>query len=226
MRQGLIFDCDGVLVDSEPLAAEGVRAMFARLGVPLSLDRIYRDFLGRSGEVIVEMAAREHALDVTREISACDEDLRRSFRRELRPVPGMAQALAALEGPRAVASSSAPDRLALSLEVTGLAPFFGPHVYSASQVRNGKPAPDLFLFAARNLGADPAACVVVEDSPAGVRAARAAGMRVVGFLGGGHAAPAGLAERLAALKPDALIEHAGELPDALARLGRSEIRKA
>ncbi|WP_026310408.1 HAD family hydrolase [Neomegalonema perideroedes] len=225
MRHGLIFDCDGVLVDSEPLAVDEVQAMFAKLGVPLSEDRIYRDFLGRSASVIVEMAARELGLDVARETAACDENLLRRFRRELRPVPGVAQAIAALEGPRAVASSSAPDRLALSLALTGLAPLFGPHVYSASQVRKGKPAPDLFLFAAQKLGADPAACVVVEDSPAGVMAARAAGMRVVGFLGGGHAAPARLAERLAALKPDALIERAEELPDALTRLGWSAIRK-
>lgn len=219
MRRALIFDCDGVLVDSEPLAVDELKAMFARLGVDLSEARIYRDFLGRSARVIVEAAARDHGMDVAQEIADCDERLCRRFRRELRPIPGVAQVVAGLEGPRAVASSSAPERLSISLALTGLAPLFGPHVYSARQVRNGKPAPDLFLFAARNLGAEPAACVVVEDSPAGILAARAAGMRVVGFLGGGHAAPARLAQRLAELKPDALIEHAEELPDALARMG-------
>lgn len=219
MTRGLIFDCDGVLVDSEPLAVAELEVMFARLGVPMQAERIYRDFLGRSVQTIVDAAARDHALDLAPELPGFARGLAARFGRELRAVPGMAQTIAALPGPRAVASSSAPDRLSLSLSLTGLAPLFGPHVYSASQVRHGKPAPDLFLFAAQRLGISPADCVVIEDSPAGIMAARAAGMRVLGFLGGAHAGPARLAERLSALRPDALIEHAAELPNTLARLG-------
>lgn len=86
-------------------------------------------------------------------------------------------------------------------------------------IRQAKSAPDLFLLAAERLGISPADCVVIEDSPAGIAAARAAGMRVVGFLGGAHAGPARLAERLSELRPDALVEHAAELPNTLARLG-------
>lgn len=215
----VIFDCDGVLVDSEPLAVEEIVAMMDRLGLPIGADRIYDSFLGRSFQVVLDAARTEHGIDLTPELDRFRNDLARRFRRDLRPVAGIADAVAALPGLRAVASSSAPDRLDLSLAVTGLRPLFGDHVYSASQVQNGKPAPDLFLLAAGRLGADPARCIVIEDSPAGIRAAHAAGMRAVGFLGGSHAAPAGLAMRLRAENPVALIENAAELPDTLARLG-------
>ncbi|MBT0782140.1 MULTISPECIES: HAD-IA family hydrolase [Paracoccus] len=218
MARGLIFDCDGVLVDSEPLAAAEIEALLQGLGAPITRARIYDEFLGRSFSTIVE-AARDQGVDLGPALPGYAEALALRFRRELRPVPGMAEALAQLSGPRAVASSSAPERLQLSLSLTGLAPLFGPHVYSATQVARGKPEPDLFLFAARHLGIAPADCVVIEDSPAGLRAARAAGMRVIGFLGGSHAAPARLAEKLAALAPDALIDQARDLPKTLAGLG-------
>ena len=218
MARGLIFDCDGVLVDSEPLAAAEIEALLQGLGAPITRARIYDEFLGRSFSAIVE-AARDQGVDLGPALPGYAEALALRFRRELRPVPGMAEALAQLLGPRAVASSSAPERLQLSLSLTGLAPLFGPHVYSATQVARGKPEPDLFLFAARHLGIAPADCVVIEDSPAGLRAARAAGMRVIGFLGSSHAAPARLAEKLAALAPDALIDQARDLPKTLAGLG-------
>ncbi|WP_022706356.1 HAD family hydrolase [Paracoccus zeaxanthinifaciens] len=219
MTDAVIFDCDGVLVDSEPLAVEEIVAMMRRLDLPIDAARIYDCFLGRSFQTILDAALRELGVDLTPHVDGFRQGLADRFRRDLRPVPGIADAIAALDLPRAVASSSAPDRLALSLSVTGLKPLFGRHVYSATQVANGKPAPDLFLMAADRLGIAPAACTVVEDSPAGVRAAHAAGMRVVGFLGGSHAVPAGLAERLAQERPHAIIESASELPDTLARLG-------
>lgn len=216
--QGLIFDCDGVLVDSEPLAAEELAGMLHGLGLPIGIDRIYADFLGRSVNALIEMAARDHHTDLTPELPAYAARLAERFHRHLTAVPGMAGALQMLDAPRAVASSSAPDRLKLSLQLTGLAGFFGDHVYSSTMVAQGKPAPDLFLLAAQGIGIPAADCVVIEDSPAGIRAARAAGMRVIGFLGGSHAGRARLAERLAALKPDALIEHADDLPNTLAQL--------
>ena len=219
MAGALIFDCDGVLVDSEPLAVVELVAMLAGLGAPVDAARIYDEFLGRSLQTIIEAVARDFDIDLHPALEGYRGALADRFRRELRPVPGMAEAIAAIGGLRAVASSSAPERLNLSLGLTGLAPLFGAHVYSATQVAHGKPAPDLFLLAARNLGVDPSGCVVVEDSPAGILAAQAAGMRVVGFLGGSHAGPAGLRERLGALRPDALIEHARDLPNTLARMG-------
>jgi len=218
LARGLIFDCDGVLVDSEPLAAAEIEAMLTRLGAPISRARIYDEFLGRSFSTIVA-TLQGQGIDLRPALPGYAEALALRFRRELRPVAGMAEMLAQLPGLRAVASSSAPERLSLSLSLTGLGPLFGPHVYSAAQVARGKPAPDLFLFAARHLGVAPRDCVVIEDSPAGLAAARAAGMRVIGFLGGSHAAPAGLARKLAALAPDALIDHARDLPKTLAGLG-------
>lgn len=215
---GLIFDCDGVRVDSEPLAAEELAATLRGLGLPIGTQRIYDEFLGRSVEVLIETALREHGTDLRPAMPGFAARLEAAFRRRLGPIRGMAEALQALAGPRAVASSSGPERLALSLRLTGLGRFFGAHVYSAAMVARGKPAPDLFLHAARGIGVAPENCIVIEDSPAGIRAARAAGMRVIGFLGGSHAGQARLAERLAELRPDALIEHAADLPNTLARL--------
>lgn len=217
MPRGLIFDCDGVLVDSEPLAVAELETLLHRLGVPIDGARIYDEFLGRSiGNIVA--AARDHGVEMAPALPEFSQALAGRFRRDLRPVAGMPEALARIGGPRAVASSSAPDRLQLSLALTGLAPYFGAHVYSATQVEHGKPAPDLFLLAADRLGIAPGDCVVIEDSPAGLRAARAAGMRAIGFLGGSHAGAAHLAEKLAAEHPDALIDHAADLPNTLAGL--------
>ncbi|MGA0613124.1 HAD family hydrolase [Paracoccus sp. KR1-242] len=219
MAGAVIFDCDGVLVDSEPLAVIELVSMLDAIGAPVDAARIYDEFLGRSVQTIIDTVSRDHGIDIRPALPGYGDALARRFRAELRAVPGMAEVIGGIVGPRAVASSSAPERLALSLGLTGLAPLFGAHVYSAAQVTNGKPAPDLFLLAARGLGVPPGDCVVVEDSPAGILAAQAAGMRVIGFLGGSHAAPARLRDRLAELRPDALIEHARDLPNTLARLG-------
>lgn len=218
MARGLIFDCDGVLVDSESLAAAELGAVLCGLGASVDLSRIYDDYLGRSAQTIINTVARDLAIDLAPAMPGYAARLASRFRHELRPVPGIAEALARLDGPRAVASSSSPERLALTLGITGLAPLFGRHVYSATMVANGKPAPDLFLLAAARLGIAPQDCIVIEDSPAGIMAAKAAGMRVIGFLGGSHAGPARLAQRLAELSPDALIEHAEVLPNTLAEL--------
>jgi HAD superfamily hydrolase (TIGR01509 family) len=113
----------------------------------------------------------------------------RRFRAELRPTPHAARALTWLRGPKCVASSSSFDRIRASLETTGLLRFFEPRLFSASDVAHGKPAPDLFLRAAARTGVVPAECIVVEDSPAGVAAAKAAGMTAIGFVGGTHAGP-------------------------------------
>ncbi len=111
-----------------------------------------------------------------------------------------------------VASSSQPERIRLSLSVTGLVDIVGPHIFSAAMVAKGKPAPDLFLHAAHEMGAAASACLVVEDSPAGIAAAHEAGMRVFGFVGGSHAAPGRLADRLAALAPERIFDDMTLLP--------------
>jgi HAD superfamily hydrolase (TIGR01509 family) len=185
-----IFDCDGVLVDSEVLATRIESQLLHAVGVELTPESIAEAFIGFSD---TEMHRRIEAdwgvtlpADFTVTRAACLEEV---FRTELRAVPGIADVLEALEAPRCVASSSAPERIRTSLAVTGLEKFFGPDVFSASSVERGKPAPDLFLFAADAMRTDPARCVVIEDSTPGVAAGRAAGMRVVGFTGASHCVP-------------------------------------
>ena len=117
------------------------------------------------------------------------DTMMRRLRAEVRATPHMEYALTWLRGPKCVASSSPHNRIRMSLESTSLFRFFDPYVFSASDVPNGKPAPDLFLHAARKMGVQPADCIVVEDSPAGVTAAVAAGMTAIGFVGGTHAGP-------------------------------------
>lgn len=215
----LIFDCDGVLVDSEPIAIALLCEMLARLGHPMSAEEAMRRFAGRRLDdvraMIEQLTGRPIPDEVGRRFGA---DLLDQFRRELKPMPGVREAIAALPCRRCVASSSAFDRLKPSLEITGLAPLFGPHVFSATQVPRGKPAPDLFLFAAGKMGATPAACIVIEDSPLGIEAARAAGMAAIGFVA--HAGD-DLAERLAAAGAAPVLHHMSELPTAVEALIRA-----
>ncbi|MGZ9810797.1 HAD family hydrolase [Pseudoroseicyclus sp. H15] len=212
----IIFDCDGVLVDSEPISLGVTLEMLAEAGLSLTPRQGYDELLGRSLGTIAAWAEEEHDVSLTAaHLAAMRERLFARFRAELRPVPGVAEAVSALPWPVCVASSSQPDRIRLSLELAGLLPLFEPHIFSASMVARGKPAPDLFLHAAREMGVAPADCVVIEDSPAGIAAAKAAGMRVVGFTGGAHAAPAGLAEAVANSAPSAIISSMAELPALL-----------
>jgi len=195
----IIFDCNGVLVDSEPIAAAVLGEALQRAGFAVSADAVTRRFQGRRPAdifVAIEKAAgRKLPADFSAAVAA--ETLQR-LRAELRAIPHAAHALAWLRGPKAVASSSPLDRIRLSLDVTGLIRFFEPRLFSASAVRSGKPAPDLFLLAAARSQVAPADCLVVEDSPPGIAAAVAAGMTPIGFVGGSHAAGRLAADLLAA----------------------------
>jgi HAD superfamily hydrolase (TIGR01509 family) len=214
----LIFDCDGVLVDSEVLAHETLREMMASLGRPMTMDEAVREFAGGSLAATVAtvglLLCRPLPAAVGRHFG---ELLLERFRHELKPMPGVRDAILALPWRRCVASSSSPERLRLSLDVTGLAPLFGDHVFSAVQVARGKPAPDLYLLAAGTLGEAPERCIVIEDTIRGVAAGRAAGARVIGFAGGGHATPA-LADDLRLAGAEVVITAMGELPSVVRRL--------
>ena len=183
----VIFDCNGVLVDSEPLATEIVSQEFMRAGFRLTPEIVAHYFTGRRPADMfneVEIAAGRK-LPAGFAATVADATLRR-FRAELQATKHAAQALTWLRGPKCVASSSSYDRIRVSLECTGLIRFFEPNLFSASEVKNGKPAPDMFLHAAAKMGVRPADCIVVEDSAVGVAAGVAAGMTVVGFTGGSH----------------------------------------
>ena len=184
----VIFDCNGVLVDSEQLATAVVSQEFMRAGFALTPDIIARYFTGRRPADMfaeVEIAAGRK-LPQNFAVTVAAATLRR-FRQELRATAHMSYALSWLRGPKCVASSSSLDRMRVSLETTDLIRFFEPYLFSASDVPNGKPAPDLFLHVAGKMRVNPADCIVVEDSAVGVAAAVAAGMTVIGFVGGSHA---------------------------------------
>src|SRR5581483_7187596 len=182
MTELVIFDCDGVLVDSEPIAVRVDVAMLAEVGITMSEAEVIERFVGRSPDVILadaEARLGHRVPDGWWERG--EERIRAAYATELGPVPGIAEALAAIELPMCVASSSGHDSLRFKLELTGLYERFEGRIFSAADVANGKPAPDLFLYAASRMGADPSRCVVVEDSRYGVEATRAAGMDALGY---------------------------------------------
>jgi HAD superfamily hydrolase (TIGR01509 family) len=202
----IIFDCDGVLVDSEPIAMRVLLETLRDEGLRLDAETGYDRLLGRSLGDIRDLLANDFGLTLDDgNLAGMRLRLYAAFRAELRAAPGVAEAIGQLEAPFCVASSSQPERIRLSLEVTGLLPHFEGRIFSSSMVARGKPAPDLFLHAAREMGFAPAACLVVEDSPAGIRAGLAAGMQVVAYLGGIHAQRPGYRERVVALRPHRVI---------------------
>lgn len=215
----VIFDCDGVLVDSEPISIAVLLEMISRSGTTLSEEEAYEMFLGRSMATISKILHEDYGFAA----SAADlEDMRANlyarFRADLKPIPGIAETLNALDLPRCVASSSQPDRIRLSLKLTGLLDLLEPNIFSATMVKHGKPAPDLFLHAAQVMNTPPEDCVVIEDSPAGIEAAKRAGMRVFAFTGGTHARCDRLEAALASLEPDLIFGDMLELPGLLSSL--------
>jgi HAD superfamily hydrolase (TIGR01509 family) len=185
----VIFDCNGVLVDSEPIAMTVLSRALASIGVKAPPQALARRFAGRRPADIFHDIERTTGRKLPKnfEEKVSDEILRR-LRTELRPIPYVERALQWIRGPKAVASSSPPDRIQVSLEVTDLIGFFCGRLFSASRVKRGKPAPDLYLLAAQQTRVRPADCIVVEDSVPGITAAAAAGMIPVAFVGGSEAA--------------------------------------
>ena len=202
----VIFDCDGVLVDSEPISVTVLVKAMNDLNVPITEDEVYGRFLGRSLATVIETMKTEYNVHPGEAfLEQIRTDLYARFRTELKPIHGIADTIDALDIPCCVASSSQVERIRLSLTVTGLIDRL-PNIFSASMVKNGKPAPDLFLHAAREMNIAPVNCVVIEDSPAGIEAAKAAGMMVFAFTGGSHANFAGYRDELDRLAPDATFD--------------------
>ncbi|NEX91683.1 HAD family phosphatase [Caulobacter sp. 17J65-9] len=194
MFDAVIFDCDGVLVDSEVLSLEVELEAMAELGVTYDLVEYKARFLGLPPGPLLEALDADYRAATGRPLAEnFMPDLQARFvaacAERLAEIAGVAAAVEALPLARAVASSSGAAHLRKKLDITGLLPLFDPHVYSAELVARGKPHPDVFLYAADRIGADPRRCLVLEDSVNGVRAALAAGMTVWGFAGGGHMDP-------------------------------------
>lgn len=189
----VIFDCDGVLVDSERIAVAVDSAFLTELGWPLSEQDVVERFVGRTdAHMLAEIEA--HLGD--RLPPDWEAEMQRRYRAALEaglaPVEGIVEALDRISVATCVASSGSHEKMRFTLGRTGLYGRFDGRIFSATEVSCGKPAPDLFLHAASRMGIEPAACAVVEDSVAGVEAARAAGMMVYAYAGGVTAA-----ERLA-----------------------------
>jgi HAD superfamily hydrolase (TIGR01509 family) len=212
----VIFDCNGVLVDSESIASAVLAQAFMRAGFPIDAEVVARRFHGRRLDDIVTVAETASGKKLPENFtSTVTFEMLRRFRSELRPLPHVTHALAWIRGPKAVASSASLDRIRGSLEIAGLLRFFGSRLFSASDVPHGKPAPDLFRHAAAKLRIDPADCVVVEDSAAGIGAAVAAGMTAIGFIGASPT-PDQLAGELRAAGARAVVSDMRHLKSAIA----------
>lgn len=182
----VIFDCDGVLIDSEHISAGVLVELAAEAGVSFDAGYVREHFLGRSFPTVARTIRDDFSIDLPPDFEArYRARLLDRFRSELRPTAGVLDVLRRLAVPACVATSSSPQRAARSLAIAGLDGFL-PHVFTASLVERGKPAPDLFLHAAAAMGAEPGRCLVIEDSRPGLAAARAAGMAVAYFAGGTH----------------------------------------
>jgi HAD superfamily hydrolase (TIGR01509 family) len=214
----VIFDCDGVLIDSEPIANRAHVQMLAACGYAIGEEELLDRFCGISDAAMLATIEREwgRALpdDYGSRVAAL---LAAEYRRSLMPIAGVHDVLGALDVPVCVASSGSPERIRLGLETVGLFDHFAPNVFSATTVAHGKPAPDLFLYAAAQMGAAPERCLVVEDSPPGIEAARAARMTAVGFRGGSHCRP-GHEARLQARGAALVIADMRELAAIVAQL--------
>ncbi len=186
----VIFDCDGVLIDSEIISARMLVSELSKLGVTIDLDYVAKHFLGRSYPTVMNQIRSEFGLDLPPMFEDQYRDrLLAAFETDLRIMPHVQDVLAQLDLPYCVATSSSPRRADTSLQLVGLGALTGGRLFTSTMVAKGKPAPDLFLHAMSAMGmTDPARCLVIEDSLNGVRAARAAGMQVWRFTGGTHLA--------------------------------------
>lgn len=205
----VIFDCDGVLVDSDRISLRIQAERISALGLEMSYEECVRDFLGLGMSSTLRLLRERTGHPVPETwVAELETAVREAFRRDLTPVPGAAEALDRIELPTCVASSGSHDKMRLTLGLTGLWERFSGRTFSADEVPRGKPAPDLFLHAAARMSVSPDHCIVVEDSPFGVAAARAAGMRSLGF------AALTPAERLA--DADAVFSAMADLPELVA----------
>lgn len=183
----VIFDCDGVLVDSEYLSATVLINVFAEIGIALDLPFVYANFVGHSFTTVAAKYARLHGTNVP---ETFEQDYRnrllQSFVGYLQAMPDITTVLDNLTVPFCLASGSSPTRVSRSLDIAGLSGYFTNRIFTTSMVENGKPAPDIFFHAANVMGVDPSNCLVIEDSTTGVTAAKAAGMTTWQFIGGVH----------------------------------------
>lgn len=183
----IIFDCDGVLIDSEMISIRLLHQLFVKSGVNLTELDVMQRFQGRSLKSALEEVKAEFGVEISEHaVNAMNAKLFDAFERDLTQVKGVQHFIESLDNEICVASSSHPERLEHSLGVVSLLRYFDGHIYSATMVKWGKPAPDLFLLAAQDMGYSPQHCVVIEDSSFGILAAKSAGMHAIGITAASH----------------------------------------
>lgn len=217
----IIFDCDGVLVDSEHVASRVIAELIGRFEPRVNVAHVQEALVGVQDDVIVDQIADEFGTRFPADMaSLIVRTIDDALDLELRPIEGVRYALDRIGGDKAVASNSHAVRVRRSLSLAGIGQHFGEHVYTPETAGRPKPEPDIYLHAAACLGVKPARCLVVEDSPTGTKAGRAAGMTVIGFIGGSHVRPA-LVQHLRAAGVVELVDRMIELPRAIERLAEA-----
>jgi HAD superfamily hydrolase (TIGR01509 family) len=223
-RQNLdlvIFDCDGVLVDSELISCRAHSETLTRHGYPITADQVLERFLGVSDREARAAIEAEIGRKLPDDFEAQVKHATLQFYAgDLRAISHVGEAIAAIDLAKCVASSGTPEKIRHGLTCAALYDVLAPNIFSATQVKRGKPAPDLFLFAAEQMRASPARCVVIEDSVPGITGALAAGMSVLGFHGGSHCQPGHAAKRRAA-GAHRTFDDMRQLPALIAVAGQS-----
>lgn len=186
--KAILWDCDGVLIDSEVIACRIAAAWFSEHGYAISTESFIERFMGKGSKQILQEIADETGNDYSSRFMSAGFKAQQTaaFEKFLKPIDGIGEVLSMIDLPMAVASGSELARLHHTLGICGLRSFFDEHIYSTEMVAKGKPAPDIFLCAAEKLGVSPHECLVVEDGVHGIHAAQAAGMQVVAFTGACH----------------------------------------
>ena len=181
----IIFDCDGVLVDSEPISSRLIAEQLTELGLPISAQQFEERFAGTALSEIIKFYEEQTGKQVPSNFETVYRERSwTAFKAELQPIPGVRELLQEVNIHKCVASNGPRKKISFNLNVTQLDHFFATNIFSAYDIQKWKPLPDLYLYAAKNMQVSPSKCVVVEDSIHGVKAAKAAGMRVIGYPGG------------------------------------------
>jgi HAD superfamily hydrolase (TIGR01509 family) len=216
MFKHIIFDCDGVLVDSEPLSMEVDRDILAENGIAMSIAEVGAQFIGLTFEAFIAKIESDYRIKLPPDVS---EDKNRRllalYERKLKAAPGIHAILEAVKLPMSVASNSPRHRVEAAFRIAGLTPYFSDHIITFEDVARAKPAPDIYLEAARRAKVPPKACLAIEDSKAGVASAVAAGCVVIGFTGLAHGGAAS-AEALSHLGARTVVSRHADLPAAIA----------
>ncbi|MFC0245175.1 HAD family hydrolase [Falsochrobactrum ovis] len=216
----IIFDCDGVLVDSEVIAAEVDSVLLTEAGYPISAEEVGERFAGLTWQDILLTVEREAGIPISASLlDKSEKILDERLKNEVQAVEDIAETVSALNLPKCICSNSSSARLELMLKRVELYDLFAPHIFSAKEVgtKKTKPAPDVFLYAAKKFDVDPANVIVIEDSAHGIQGARAAGMRVIGFTGGAHTY-AGHADKLTDAGAETVIHRHRDLQSVIEAL--------